>query len=197
MLTVCWPLGGSRNKLWIQHVHIIILFKWRRIVESNHCFGKGSNLNSAKSIQSAGNNMTTVTPAKEIISFWWQEYSEQTKWTCIAIIEYSLHAHVFPVMCPLAEMSGGWGAESMSLSLSLSLCQPVRNPTQGNFWMSLCFGRLSSSSSPVILWSCQASSLSHSLSTLMGLMSPPPPSGSPVRWQKVKKQPLLVWFRNQ
>lgn len=40
--------------------------------------------------------------------------------------------------------------------VSPSLCQPTRNPAQGNFRMSLCFGRLSSSSSPVILWSCQA-----------------------------------------
>lgn len=76
-------------------------------------------------------------------------------------------AHLLPVMCPLAENECWLREESMSLPL----CQPVRNPAQGNFRMSLCFGRLSSSSSPVILWSCQAScSLPHTLSTLMGLM---------------------------
>lgn len=70
-------------------------------------------------------------------------------------------------MCPLVEMSFGWGVESMSLPL----CQPVWNPARGNFRRSLCFGWLSSSSSPVILWSCQAPwALPHSLSTLMGLM---------------------------
>lgn len=61
-------------------------------------------------------------------------------------------AHLLPVMCPLVEMNAGWGVESTSLPL----CQPVRNAAQGNFRMSLCFGRLSSSSSPVILWSCLA-----------------------------------------
>lgn len=73
-------------------------------------------------------------------------------------------ARLLPGMCPLAEMSADWGVETVSLPL----CQPVWNPAQGNFRMSLCFGRLSSSSSPVILWSSQAScSLPHSLSTLM------------------------------
>lgn len=116
-------------------------------------------------------------------------------------------------MCPLVEMSFGWGVESMSLPL----CQPVWNPARGNFRRSLCFGWLSSSSSPVILWSCQAPwALPHSLSTLMGLMgektvsrlhqespnypihlhrSPPSrraiaatlTSRFPVRWQDVKK----------
>lgn len=67
-------------------------------------------------------------------------------------------------VCPLAEMSAGWGVETMSFPL----CQPVWNPAQGNFRMSLCFGRISSSSSPVILWSSQAfCSLPHLLSTLM------------------------------
>lgn len=82
--------------------------------------------------------------------------------------------HLLPLMCPLAEMSTGWGVESMPFPL----CQPVRNPAQGNLRMSLCFGRLSSSSSPVILWSCQAScSLPHSLSTLMGMMGEKTRSG--------------------
>lgn len=129
-------------------------------------------------------------------------------------------------MCPLAEMSPGWGVETMSLPF----CQPVGKAAQGNFRMSLCFGRLSSSSSPVILWSCQAScSLPHSLSPLMvsdgrednsglcrerdksipftsslsprraipAVTSQPPSSTSSVRWYKEKKTPSFPQIQGQ
>lgn len=86
---------------------------------------------------------------------------------CSLSVKYADESNKGCLWCVQVEMSSAWGVESMSLPL----CQIVRNPAPGNFRMSLCFGRLSSSSSPVILWSYQTScSLPYSLSTLIGLM---------------------------
>lgn len=86
---------------------------------------------------------------------------------CSLSVKYADESNKGCLWCVQVEMSSAWGVESMSLPL----CQIVRNPAPGNFRMSLCFGRLSSSNSPVILWSYQTScSLPYSLSTLIGLM---------------------------
>lgn len=72
---------------------------------------------------------------------------------------------LLPVMCPNRDdVPEGWRP-----CLCLSVRQ--RNPAPGNFTMSFCFGRFSSSSSPVTLWSYQTScSRPPSLSNLIGLM---------------------------
>lgn len=75
---------------------------------------------------------------------------------CNIQVNHITEPHLLSVMCPLIETSTAWGVESMSLPL----CQMPRNPAQGNFRISLCFGRLSSSRSSVILWSFLSSSLS-------------------------------------
>lgn len=105
---------------------------------------------------------------------------------------------------------------------SFPLFHQVWNPVQGNFRRSLCFGWLSSSRSPVILWSHRAlRSPLRSLSMLVSLMwektlsgetkvsdSPPvfPPAGpfqpslAPlleihVRWQEERNTPSLSTTR--
>lgn len=79
--------------------------------------------------------------------------------------------HITRLMMSIPRSAGGneWWLEVEFMSLDF--CQLVWNPAQGNFRRSLCFGWLSSSRSPVTLWSCQAPCLLlHSLSILTGLM---------------------------